>query len=407
MSANKPKTRSQSVAENSVNQNSSAKAEIMEKKIFGAIKELGDQFKKSQGTIDQTALNLMQTLSNTVEMLQSDVNSMKSDFKVQEEEMARLKKENQNLMYRQSISESRIQRLEHTVSKQKDAIIDLKSRSMRDNLVFYQIPEETDEQPQKTKEILYEFLEKEMNIADAKKTITFDRVHRMGGKKPNQPRPIVVKCNPYTGKEKILKNRSSLDEKDYGVSEQFPPEVDETRRELKRIIKSKKEANPNVRCKIVHTKLYVNDELHEASKPEKFIFSADDIAHSEDIELVHSDDIHDQGSTFAAHGAVISSRDEVKPVLLKALEDRRVAGATHNMYAYRFKDNQGNIREGHNDDGEHGAGWKILEVLREKNAEDSMIVCTRWYGGKHLGPDRFKRIKEVSEDALSKLSDWH
>ncbi len=311
-----------------------------------------------------------------------------------------------SLKYRQSLSESRIQRLEKTVSDQKDEIIDLKSRSMRDNVVFYQILEQQDERPEKTKELLYDFLETKMNIADAKQTITFDRVHRMGAKKANQHRPIVAKCNPYTGKEKILKNRDKLDEQPYGVSEQFPPEVDEKCRELKRIIKDKKDADPNVRCKIVHTKLYVNDELHESSKPEKFIFSSEDIASSQDVELVHSSDVHDQGSTFVAHGAKIESRDDVKPVLLKTFQDRRVAGATHNMFAYRFKDNHGNIREGHNDDGEHGAGWKMLEVLRDENVEDSMIICTRWFGGKHLGPDRFKRIKEVTADALLKLSEW-
>ncbi len=86
-----------------------------------------------------------------------------------------------------------------------------------------------------------------MNIADAKDTIKFDRVHRMGTKKPNQPRPIVAKCNPYSGKEKIMSSRSTLDGQSYGVSEQFPPEVDEKRRELKRIIKTKKDADPNVR----------------------------------------------------------------------------------------------------------------------------------------------------------------
>ncbi len=58
--------------------------------------------------------------------------------------MAKLKEDNKSLKYRQSTSESRIQRLEKTVSKQKEEIIDLKSRSMRDNVVFYQIPEESD-----------------------------------------------------------------------------------------------------------------------------------------------------------------------------------------------------------------------------------------------------------------------
>ena len=227
--------------------------------------------------MDLTALNLMQTLSKTVEMMQTEVNSMRSDLTVQGEEMKILKEENQSLKYRQSISESRIQRLEKTVSKQKEELIDLKSRSMRDNVVFYQIPEDNDERPQKTQELLYDFLEKEMNIADARESIKFDRVHRMGAKKQNQPRPIVAKCNPYSGKEKIMSSRSTLDDKVFGVSEQFPPEVDEKRRELKRIIKSKKDADPNVRCKIVHTKLYVNDELNESSKPEQFIFSSEDI----------------------------------------------------------------------------------------------------------------------------------
>ncbi len=47
-----------------------------------------------------------------------------------------------------------------------------------------------------------------------------------------------------------------------------------------------------------------------------------------------------------------------------------------------------------NDDGEGGAGQIILQMLEREGLTDHVIVVTRWYGGKHLGGDRFRHGRQ-------------
>ena len=44
------------------------------------------------------------------------------------------------------------------------------------------------------------------------------------------------------------------------------------------------------------------------------------------------------------------------------------------------------------DDGEAGAGAVILKMIEREELADHIIVVTRWYGGVHLGGDRFAHI---------------
>ena len=41
----------------------------------------------------------------------------------------------------------------------------------------------------------------------------------------------------------------------------------------------------------------------------------------------------------------------------------------------------------------------LLEVLAIENV---LVVVTRWYGGVHLGPDRFKHINNAARDVLER-----
>jgi putative IMPACT (imprinted ancient) family translation regulator len=54
-----------------------------------------------------------------------------------------------------------------------------------------------------------------------------------------------------------------------------------------------------------------------------------------------------------------------------------------------------------NDDGESGAGAIILKMLNRENMIDHIIVVTRWYGGTHLGNDRFRHIKTCVQRYLN------
>lgn len=52
------------------------------------------------------------------------------------------------------------------------------------------------------------------------------------------------------------------------------------------------------------------------------------------------------------------------------------------------------------DDGEIGAGPKLLNLLELMKAKNVMVIVTRWYGGIHLGADRFKHICNLARIIL-------
>ena len=56
-----------------------------------------------------------------------------------------------------------------------------------------------------------------------------------------------------------------------------------------------------------------------------------------------------------------------------------------------------------NDDGEAGAGMVILRMLEREDLRDHIIVVTRWFGGKHLGGDRFRHVQDAVRYYLDDL----
>ena len=70
---------------------------------------------------------------------------------------------------------------------------------------------------------------------------------------------------------------------------------------------------------------------------------------------------------------------------------KKFAKATHNSWACVLSD-AGAVK---NDDGEAGAGMVILRMLEREGLRDHIVVVTRWFGGKHLGGDRFRHVQEA------------
>ena len=68
--------------------------------------------------------------------------------------------------------------------------------------------------------------------------------------------------------------------------------------------------------------------------------------------------------------------------------EKKFAKATHNSWAL-LSQREGAVK---NDDGEAGAGAIILKMLEREGLTDHVIVVTRWYGGVHLGGDRFAHV---------------
>ena len=66
----------------------------------------------------------------------------------------------------------------------------------------------------------------------------------------------------------------------------------------------------------------------------------------------------DRKSVFKAHVAEVHEPEQVRAVVLKLLEDKKVAKATHNIMAYRIVNSNGGIIQDNDDDGESAAGGK-------------------------------------------------
>lgn len=97
----------------------------------------------------------------------------------------------------------------------------------------------------------------------------------------------------------------------------------------------------------------------------------------------------DRGSRYAVSGAPVTSRAEIDAVLAELRADRAYARATHNTWAAVLP--TGALKA---DDGESGAGMVILRMLERAGVRDHVVVVTRWYGGKKLGGDRFRRVQD-------------
>lgn len=100
--------------------------------------------------------------------------------------------------------------------------------------------------------------------------------------------------------------------------------------------------------------------------------------------------ISDRGSKYSVSGGPVTSRAEVDAFLKDLKKNKKFAKATHNTWAVLLPD--GPLKA---DDGEAGAGNVILRMLEREGVENHVIVVTRWFGGKHLGGDRFRHVAEA------------
>ncbi|XP_041647668.1 protein IMPACT [Cheilinus undulatus] len=126
--------------------------------------------------------------------------------------------------------------------------------------------------------------------------------------------------------------------------------------------------------------------------------------HAADEELPpikHGNTITDRRSTFQPHLAPVVTPRQVKMVLEKLYENKKIASATHNIYAYRiYCEDKNSFLQDCEDDGETAAGGRLLHLLQILDVRDVLVVVSRWYGGILLGPDRFKHINNCARNIL-------
>lgn len=142
----------------------------------------------------------------------------------------------------------------------KAEILDLRCRQMRDNLMFYKIPEERNETDNDCVEKVLDLIENDLEIPNAKTEIKLHRAHRVGRYNPTKIRPIVAKFVYYPDREKVRRNANKLKDKNRGIGQQFPKEIMEKRKKLVPIMKKAREDGQEAYISV--DKLYIDKKLY-------------------------------------------------------------------------------------------------------------------------------------------------
>ncbi|XP_050016630.1 protein IMPACT isoform X1 [Alexandromys fortis] len=160
----------------------------------------------------------------------------------------------------------------------------------------------------------------------------------------------------------------------------------------------KKTEEKDVGCK---NNLIVQNQRENAVQKLDFNIS-EHVPEIEELPPVdHGVPITDRRSTFQAHVAPVVCPEQVKMVLAKLYENKKIASATHNIYAYRiYCEDKQTFLQDCEDDGETAAGGRLLHLMEILNVKNVMVVVSRWYGGILLGPDRFKHINNCARNIL-------
>ena len=183
----------------------------------------------------------------------AEISSAKKDIKIVQEQCKQLNK-------RQKELEEESDRLNKLDSK----LLDLESRSMKENLLLFGIEEErgfrndnNEDCIRKAQEFLCDNLEFEEGEV---RQIKLDRAHRIGRKRDDTMRPVVVKFHSYGDREKVRLRgndlREQLRRKKLAVKAQWPKEIIDKRKPLYPIFQKAKDEGKNVR--FVREKLFIN-----------------------------------------------------------------------------------------------------------------------------------------------------
>lgn len=100
------------------------------------------------------------------------------------------------------------------------------------------------------------------------------------------------------------------------------------------------------------------------------------------------DTVRDRGSRYAASGGAVADAAGIRTFLAELKSVKKFAKATHNSWAAILPDG----RTLKDDDGEAGAAAVIQKMIERAELRGHVVVVTRWYGGVHLGGDRFAHV---------------
>ena len=119
------------------------------------------------------------------------------------------------------------------------------------------------------------------------------------------------------------------------------------------------------------------------------------------FRFASSELVTDRKSRFKSFAAWVETPADARAFVQFVVQsERRVGDATHRMLAWTCAGTSGR-----DDDGETGAGDRVLFLFDRLKLGGVCVLTVRWYGGVQLGHDRFRIISDCALQALTRLRD--
>ncbi len=102
-------------------------------------------------------------------------------------------------------------------------------------------------------------------------------------------------------------------------------------------------------------------------------------------------------SKFIGFACRVTSEEEFAMFRDRLVNDPHHVDVTHHIAAFVLGDEKSSL---YDDDGEKGAAQGMLKLLLDMGKSNMAVIVARWYGGKKLGPLRFRVINAVAKEAI-------
>ena len=287
----------------------------------------------------------------------------------------------------------------------------LTAKSMETNIIVSNIDGDIGTK-EKCKDNVVTFLRAKVEIDVDHSEVYIARRLGQWHKNLKHPRSMLFRCK-FTLKERIFTNIKNLSDKTnnaghkYYVNKQLPEVLIEENREIRREVqklKLKEQDLPNkdkssieVKNKVVHIDRQPIVKQIQQIEIEEYFPDSQEKEKQDKLKLTSSDIVTEQGSSFTAYTIKSGQIHEVRRAYRKI--KRNHPGATHVIASFNIAGPPG---QGYQDDGEHGAGYRLTQLLEDHYAQNTTVFVVRMYGGTHLGPKCFEAMKKVAKQALER-----
>lgn len=295
--------------------------------------------------------------------------------------------------------------LEITNSK----VAQLVANSMEDNLIFTGILEDLPKRNPRNQ--LHQFFNEELGITDIRDRDLL-KVYRIGQPEKGWNRPIIAFCTTelrryILSQAPLLKNRTNAQGANFYINQQLPEAISEQKREIRQIIKDRKDKEQNLpqpsksAFVVRNDKVFINGQLQRKKiTPPKVKDLFIEESEQEKVDAIKMRYYHtppEKGSQFKVAILKTDNFNQVKYAYTRLFQNQ--PSADHIAVAAMIKG-----EEAYHDNGEFGAGYRMLRSIKKRGDQNVAVFLIRYYGGVNLGPRRFKIIADLVDASLEKLS---